>query len=446
MEKVCPAVQGSQHVKHKCEEGFSEVCNGKEEANPTQHLDLLLKPGMGVKEEDCKEGSIHHGQGNACVKKEEEEDCDHGPVDFTVDSELMFNSIDGQKSKTANVIKEEDLKFESEWQCFYPDAEASRSGSTLRSQCSLQQNSLHVKMESLESDINRAGNAAGSTPSGEGEKPHCCSECGKQFSHRCTLLRHTRIHTGEKLYSCFECGRKFLQRNHLESHTSSEFASMLSSYSVKHVRDITLSATDLRSAASKLNLTSIDYRKLGYVTPVQDQGTCGCCWAFSAAGAIEGQTFNKTGKLIPLSKQNLLDCAEYLGNQGCTGSRPSLAFQYVIDNGGIQAEATYPYKMAIGSCRFNSSKVAATVANYKYLPIGNEQALADALATIGPISVAIDARQISFQFYLSGRHTEECPKAITVSQRCSSSAYKRIQKDRRHAISACRQWVIQGTL
>uniref|UniRef100_A0A8C4RTU8 Cathepsin L1-like n=1 Tax=Erpetoichthys calabaricus TaxID=27687 RepID=A0A8C4RTU8_ERPCA len=153
--------------------------------------------------------------------------------------------------------------------------------------------------------------------------------------------------------------------------------------------------------SNKLNLTSIDYRTLGYVTPVEDQGYCGCCWAFSAAGAIEGQTFNKTGKLIPLSKQNLLDCSEYLGNQGCTGGRPSLAFQYVINSGGIQAEATYPYTM-VGTCHFNSSKVVATVADYKYLPIGNEQALADALATIGPISVVIDASQISFQFYLSG--------------------------------------------
>ncbi|KAG2460372.1 CATL2 protein, partial [Polypterus senegalus] len=208
-------------------------------------------------------------------------------------------------------------------------------------------------------------------------------------------------------YKCMESVQE--DDNHDEYQggaTSSEFASMLSSYSVKHVRDGTLSATDLRSAASKLNLTSIDYRTLGYVTSVQDQGYCGCCWAFSAAGAIEGQTFNKTGKLIPLSKQNLLDCAEYLGNQGCSGGRPSLAFQYVINSGGIQAEATYPYKMAVGSCRFNSSKVVATVANYKYLPIGNEQALADALATIGPVSVVIDATQVSFQFYLSGIYND----------------------------------------
>uniref|UniRef100_A0A8C4RT00 Cathepsin L1-like n=1 Tax=Erpetoichthys calabaricus TaxID=27687 RepID=A0A8C4RT00_ERPCA len=207
--------------------------------------------------------------------------------------------------------------------------------------------------------------------------------------------------------------------------TSSEFASMLSSYSVKHVRDITLSAADLRSAASQLNLTSIDYRKLGYVTPVQDQGFCGCCWAFSAAGAIEGQTFNKTGKLRALSKQNLLDCSEYLGNQGCTGGRPSLAFQYVIDNGGIQAEATYPYTMGktLETCRFNSSKVAATVANYKYLPIGDEQALADALATIGPISVVIDASQISFQFYLSGIYNDPKCSVLNLSHAMLAVGY-----------------------
>ncbi|XP_056618290.1 cathepsin S-like [Triplophysa dalaica] len=158
---------------------------------------------------------------------------------------------------------------------------------------------------------------------------------------------------------------------------------------------------------------NVDWREKGYVSSVKMQGACGSCWAFSSVGALEGQLKKTTGKLMDLSPQNLVDCSTKYGNKGCNGGFMSAAFQYVIDNGGIDPETSYPYEGVEKQCRYNPSQHVANCTRYNFVRQGDEDALKQTVAQVGPISVAIDATRPQFIMYRSGVYNDAtCTKKV----------------------------------
>jgi len=84
----------------------------------------------------------------------------------------------------------------------------------------------------------------------------------------------------------------------------------------------------------------VDWREEGAVNPVQDQGQCGSCWAFSSTAAMEGAHFLKTTALLKLSEQQFVDCDPQ--SDGCDGGLEMYAFEYAKEN-PQELEKDYPY-------------------------------------------------------------------------------------------------------
>ncbi|XP_006012550.1 cathepsin L.1 isoform X4 [Latimeria chalumnae] len=168
-----------------------------------------------------------------------------------------------------------------------------------------------------------------------------------------------------------------------------------------------------RSPTEEVHRKEVWISNLKYVilhNVMADQGLksyrLGMTYFADLTGALEGQHCRRTGQLVSLSEQQLVDCSTEYGNEGCGGGLMDYAFHYIIDNKGIDTEESYPYEAEDGDCRFNPDTVGASCTGYFDIESGSEATLQEAVATVGPVSVAIDAGHMSFQFYSSGIYNE----------------------------------------
>jgi cathepsin L len=155
----------------------------------------------------------------------------------------------------------------------------------------------------------------------------------------------------------------------------------------------------------KATADSIDWSTKGAVTAVKNQGQCGSCWAFSSTGGLEGQWEIASGKLQSLSEQQLVDCSKQ--NSGCNGGLMDYAFKF-YESTSVATETSYAYTGRDGTCKSSYTTAIPQGGVTGYKDMSSESALLDAVSNVGPVSVAIEADQMSFQLYSSGVLTGNC--------------------------------------
>lgn len=96
----------------------------------------------------------------------------------------------------------------------------------------------------------------------------------------------------------------------------------------------------------------LDWREMGFKTPPENQRDCGSCYAYSVATSIQGQIFKKTGMLIPLSEQQLIDCSTSTGNLGCSGGSLRNTLRYLEKAKGLMPQSRYSYTAKVRSFLF----------------------------------------------------------------------------------------------
>ncbi|XP_073128776.1 senescence-specific cysteine protease SAG39-like [Henckelia pumila] len=150
--------------------------------------------------------------------------------------------------------------------------------------------------------------------------------------------------------------------------TKEEFHSMYTRNSMPSYRRFSVS-TNFRYENVRRVPCSLDWRELGAVTPVKNQGNCGISWIRSCV-------------LESLSEQHIIDCDG--ASNGCklkVAVSSMHAFEFVKRNKGLSSDKDYPYQKKEGTCKSDKpSSLAAKITGYERVPANNETAMLMAVA------------------------------------------------------------------
>jgi len=174
--------------------------------------------------------------------------------------------------------------------------------------------------------------------------------------------------------------------------TEEEFKSILT-YKKTDAEATNTTARSINSGSNPTSYSWLSYSR-SVVTDVYNQGQCGSCWAFSATENIESMWALAGNTLVGLSMQQITSCDPY--DDGCNGGNPYNAYKYVMQAGGLDSYASYPYADSLGQdlpCKFNAANIAAKISGWNWVSqsASQESNMVTALYQNGPVSVCVDA-------------------------------------------------------
>lgn len=141
------------------------------------------------------------------------------------------------------------------------------------------------------------------------------------------------------------------------------------------------------------------------LSPIRNQGACGSCWAFAAAGIVEASKRIRYGGVANISEQELIDCAGGIGHpliDGCNGFfiEPTMLHLQVD---GVAKESNYASYQARDRGRCDNPYYRYSVSTWGWVGFGYATVaqIKNALCQYGPVATTIEATNL-FQDYTGG--------------------------------------------